>query len=569
MSNFHDFGLDPGLTAAVEKLGFEVATEVQAQTIPQLLAGHDVIAQARTGSGKTAAFGLPMLELVKNGSKQPKGLVLAPTRELALQVTEALRSFSKGMKIRVVTIYGGSPYPPQLKALRNGACIVVGTPGRVIDHLDRGSLDLSQIEMFVLDEADEMLRMGFLEPVEHVLEALPDDRQIALFSATMPDPIKRVSKRFLRDPVTLQIETAALSVDHIEQFWLKVPHRRKLDALLRILQTDPGGATLIFARTRKGCAEVTEGLTSRGIAADAIHGDLNQAARERVIGRLRAKKLTVLVATDVAARGLDVTHLTRVINVDFPGDPETYVHRIGRTARAGAEGTAITMVTPAEVRKLRYLQKAIKFDIQEIFPPSNSELARIQRNALWADLEKVRSDENLDEVKDWLKELRTETGVQPKDIAAAAVQILINQRGIQLNPGPDAPRSRGPRRDNAPPRPAGDLARINEVELYLNIGKHGGVRPADIVGALANEAGISGTEIGRISLFDKKAFVGLSRDLAERILDDFPVLIIRGKEVQLSLSKPRGDSGGKWKKSRPGFRKKGGSGYPRKRKTKK
>ncbi len=572
MSTFHEFGLDPALVAAVEKLGFETATDVQEQTIPHLLEGRDVIAQARTGSGKTAAFGLPLLERVKGGGKAPSGLVLAPTRELALQVTDAIRSFSKGTPVRVVTIYGGSPYPPQLKALRNGAHIVVGTPGRVIDHLDRGSLDLSKVEMFVLDEADEMLRMGFIEPVEHILEALPEERQIALFSATMPEPIKRVSDRFLRNSVRLQIESDALTVDHIEQFWLKVPQRRKMDALLRILQTDPTGATLIFARTKKGCAEVSDELSNRGIAADAIHGDLNQAARERVINRLRNKNLRVLVATDVAARGLDVSHLTRVINVDFPGDAETYVHRIGRTGRAGAKGTALTMVTPAQVRKLRMLERSIKHNLEQAFPPSNAELARQQRDALWEDLERVRTEEDLKEVKDWLSELRSESGVQPKDVAAAAVHMLIKQRGFQLNPPADPPPRSGsnrPERDRGAPRSPDDLSRVNEVQLFLNIGKVSGIRPADIVGALANEAGISGTEIGRIHLFDKKSFVGLSRALADRILDDFPVLIIRGKEVRLSLSKDDQVPGGKWKKQRPGFRKKGGGGYPKRRKFKK
>jgi ATP-dependent RNA helicase DeaD len=581
MSTFNEFGLDPAIIAAVEKLGFETATPVQDQTIPAMLDGRDVIAQSRTGSGKTAAFGLPMLERVKDGGKSVRGLVLAPTRELALQVTEALRSFCKKMPIRIVTIYGGSPYPPQLKALRNGAHIVVGTPGRVIDHLDRGSLDLSKVEIFVLDEADEMLRMGFIEPVEHVLEALPKDRQIALFSATMPQPIQRVAKRFMNKPVTVQVEGEALSVDHIEQYWIQVPQRRKLDALIRILQMDPEGATLIFARTRRGCAEMSAALQQRGIAADAIHGDLNQDARERVIHRLRERTLSVLVATDVAARGLDVAHLSRVINVDFPGGSETYVHRIGRTSRAGAKGTAITMVTPAEKRKLHYLQMDIRHDIQQMFPPSAKQLALAQQEVLWQKLESVREETDLTEVKEWLSERRAESGVQPKDIAAAAVQILIQQKGIQLNPPPDPPPGAG--RSEGPGR--GDFSAVNEVEIFLDIGRHAGVRPQDIVGALANEAGISGTQIGRINLFDKNTMVGLPRALAERILDDFPVMLIRGKEVHLSMGKPgagggppprrqpkgsfRKPAGEGYRKKSSKFRKSGGGGYPRSRKGKK
>ncbi|MDP6933349.1 MAG: DEAD/DEAH box helicase, partial [Myxococcota bacterium] len=277
MSTFSDFDLDPAIVAAVEKLGFETTTPVQAETMVPLLEGLDLIGQARTGSGKTAAFGLPMLERVKDGGRSVRGLVLAPTRELALQVAEALREFGKKLPVRVVAIYGGAPYPPQLKALKNGATIVVGTPGRVIDHLDRGTLDLSELEVLVLDEADEMLRMGFLEPVEYVLEAAPETRQIALFSATMPEPIQKVAERFLKDPITIQVETAELSVDHIEQFWVRVPQRHKLDALVRIIRADPHGANLVFTRTRKACAETADSLNRRGVRADAIHGDLNQS----------------------------------------------------------------------------------------------------------------------------------------------------------------------------------------------------------------------------------------------------------------------------------------------------
>jgi len=539
MTTFPEFDLDPAILTAVEKLGFESATPVQAETIPALLDGRDLIGQARTGSGKTAAFGLPMLQRLKDGGKPVRGLVLTPTRELTLQVTEAIRTFAKGLPVRVVAIYGGAPYPPQLKALRNGACIVVGTPGRVIDHLDRGSLDLSQVETFVLDEADEMLRMGFLEPVEHVLQALPETRQIALFSATMPAPIQKVSKRFLVDPVTIQVESTSLSVDHIDQFWIRAPQRHKINALLRILQSNSHGATLVFTRTRKGCAEVADGLTKRGIAADAIHGDLNQAARERVIHRLRSKSLSVLVATDVAARGLDVSHLSCVINFDYPNGAETYVHRIGRTGRAGAQGRAITLVTPTEQRKLRYLQKAIKYDIQEMQPPSNAELSEIQRSALWAELEQVRVEADLKHVRKWLDEVRAESGVQPKDIAAAAIQLLTQHRGIDLSPPKAEPPSAARRQSRGAPGEVDPMARVNEVELFLNIGRHSSVRPADIVGALANEVGISGSDIGRINLFDKKSFVGLPSEIAKRVLSDFPVLIIRGIEVHLSLARPR------------------------------
>jgi ATP-dependent RNA helicase DeaD len=557
MTTFSDFGLDPAIEAAVDKLGFENPTPVQAATIPSMLEGRDLIGQARTGSGKTAAFGLPMLERLKAGGKKPRGLILAPTRELALQVSEAMRSFATGLPVHIVTIYGGSPYPPQLKALRNGACIVVGTPGRIIDHMERGSLDLSQVEMFVIDEADEMLRMGFIEAVEQILEVLPAERQIALFSATMPDPIQRVSSRFLNNPETLKVETSSLTVDHIEQFWIRAPARKKLDFLCRILTADPSGASLIFTRTRRGCAEVAETLSKRGIRADALHGDLNQAARERVINRLRSKALSVLVATDVAARGIDVAHLSRVINFDYPNSAETYTHRIGRTGRAGAKGAAITLVTPSEQRKLRFLQKAIKYDIKEMEPPSNTEIANLQRNALWNEVEHVIKETDLTDEHKWLSEVEGAEGVDPAIIASAAIHLLNKARGMDLSPPKpepkferrdhrdrDDPRDRGERR---PPRDNASFTRVNEVELFLSVGKFAGVRPGDIVGALANEFDISGSEIGRVSIFDKKAFVGLPRSIAERILAETDSLVIRGRPTHLAISQPRQTDDAGWK----------------------
>jgi ATP-dependent RNA helicase DeaD len=547
VSTFNDFGLDEAIVSAVEKLGFKTPTPIQAATIPAVLGGRDIIGQARTGSGKTAAFGLPMLERLKKGSKKPRGLILTPTRELALQVTDAMRSFTQGLPIRIVTIYGGSPYPPQLTALRNGATIVVGTPGRVIDHMERGSLDLSQVEMFVLDEADEMLRMGFLEAVEQVLEQLPDTRQIALFSATMPREIQKVTKRFLKNPQTIAVETSSLTVDHIEQFWIRVPSRKKVDVLVRLLLAEPNGYTLICCRTRRGCAEVTDTLTKRGVAADAIHGDLNQAARERVINRMRAKSLNVLVGTDVAARGIDVVHLTRVINFDYPGSPETYTHRIGRTGRAGAKGMAITLVTPTEQRKLTFLQKAIKYNIEEIQAPSNAEIAAQQRAQLWGEVERVLTGVDLKHEVEWLTEQADE--VDPLSIAAAAIHMLNASRGMDLEPPKPEPTS--PRRENREdaghrtrradraPRDEGQFTRVNEVEIFLGVGKFAGVRPGDIVGAFANEFGVSGDDIGRVMLFDKNSFIGLPREIATRVLAEHEKVTIRGHTTYLSLARGR------------------------------
>ena len=382
---FADLGLDERLLDALDKLGFESPTPIQAEAIPPLLAGRDVIGRARTGSGKTAAYGLPLLHRISESTGAVRALVLAPTRELALQVTDAIRDLARRLPVRVVTIYGGAPYEPQLRALARGVPIVVGTPGRVLDHMERGSLDLSSIEMLVLDEADEMLRMGFIDAVETVIAACPDDRQVALLSATMPDDIRRIAAGHLHDPVELALQDDGPRVDHIDQQWIRVPQRGKLDALERLLQTGPPGATLVFARTRKGCAEVADTLTRWGVAADALHGDLTQAARERVVHRLRAGGLRVVIATDVAARGIDVDHIGRVINLDLPDDTETYVHRIGRTARAGREGEAITLVTSSQRKRMGDIARTLGIAIRKAQVPTDADIAQHQRRTLRTD----------------------------------------------------------------------------------------------------------------------------------------------------------------------------------------
>lgn len=544
MSTFEEFALDPRIEESISALGFVEATPIQAATIPLLLEGHDIIGQARTGSGKTAAFGLPLLEKVKEGPKDVRALVLAPTRELAIQVTEALRSYSKKLKTRMVTIYGGAPYPPQLKALKKGVSVVVGTPGRVLDHLERGSLDLSNIEMLVLDEADEMLRMGFIEAVETVLEATPDDRQIALFSATMPKQIARVAERFLNQPERVQVESKALTVDHISQSWVKAPDRHKINALLRILKTEKDrGGTLIFTRTRSRCAEIADKLIAEGINADAIHGDLGQAARERVLKRLRGKTLGTLVATDVAARGLDVSHLTHVINLDFPGDAEVYVHRIGRTGRAGESGRAILLVTPGEQKKLRFLQKAVNNAIEPMEVPSDALVAEAERAQLTRDIEKVLKKGLPENARHWLDEVLENPDISSEDIAAAAVHLLATRQGISIDFSNDitppkwAQKSQKKSAGDRGPRP--DFDQVNQAEIFLSVGRVAGVRPGDVVGAIANDTELSGNDIGKVSVFDHKTFVGLSQEHAELLLDQHPTLEIRGKSIRLKKARPR------------------------------
>jgi ATP-dependent RNA helicase DeaD len=538
-TGFEAFGLDPRLVSAVSKLGFEDPTPIQIEAIPLLLEGHDVVGGARTGSGKTAAFGLPLLERVKDGEPgKVRALVLTPTRELALQVTEAIRSFAKNLPVRVVTIYGGAPYPPQLEALRKGVPIVVGTPGRVIDHMDRGSLDLSGLELLVLDEADEMLRMGFIDDVERVLSATPPERQVALFSATMPDPIRRIAGKYLRTPKEVQVESEQLTTEHIEQRGLLVPERNKLDALARVLAAEPRGATLVFARTRAGCAETAAFLAERGFSVDALHGDLAQGARELVLTRLRAGRLDVVVATDVAARGLDVDVLTHVINLDLPNDPETYVHRIGRTGRAGRAGVAISMVTPRESGRVRFFQKALGVRIEPVEAPSDAEIrdarrARL-RDAVIAAAEKIPgaygelADELLSRVED------------PRSLVAAAIRVLASERGFDMSaPADDRPPSwsrttRGASR----PREESYVAE-DEVEVFFPIGKTRGVRPADLVGALANELNIPGHRIGKIDIGPTKSFVRLPREVAEHLLEQVKTIQIRRVDVPVTMARPR------------------------------
>jgi ATP-dependent RNA helicase DeaD len=533
MNPFNEFGLDERIVEAVMDLGFEKPTSIQLSAIPVLLEGHDVIGRARTGSGKTAAFGLPLIEQVKAGSKKVKALVIAPTRELAIQVSEAVGQFATKVPVRIATIYGGSPYAPQLKALKKGSSVVVGTPGRIIDHIKRGSLDLSNVEMLVLDEADEMLRMGFIEAVEEILAALPEERQIALFSATMPPVIERIARRFLVKPVILPVEDDG--VEHIEQCYLRVTPRKKFAALVRILMGRARGTTLVFARTRVGCAEVADSLVKNGIAADAIHGDLNQPARERVISRLKSKALRVLVATDVAARGIDISHITHVINLDLPGDTDTYVHRIGRTGRAGAKGAAITFVTPSERKRLKHMQNKLKISMKEIYAPDNAELDVLRRVTIWNDL--TAHMDGQEEMQSWLSALTEEHEVSVEQVAAAALGYLCGQRELPMEEAK-------PERDARPSRNLSDDDRqsLNEVEIFLSIGRRAGIQIGDVVGAITNGAGISGGQIGRISLSDSKCFVGLPRDVATMLLKEHPELVVRGRQAKLAMAREDGTS---------------------------
>ncbi|MCO4761326.1 MAG: DEAD/DEAH box helicase [Myxococcales bacterium] len=562
-AGFAALDLDPRILSALREMGFEKPTPIQSQAIPPLLEGRDMIGRARTGSGKTAAFGLPLLNRVAQGLGRGavRGLVLAPTRELALQVSEALRALAVNLNLPIVTVYGGSSYGPQLKALRQGVPIVVGTPGRLIDLLDKGALSLADVEMVVLDEADEMLRMGFVDDVERMLAETPQKRQVALFSATMPREIRRVADKHLREPAIIEAEGGKPSVDHISQTWLRVPQRFKAEALLRILQAETTGAALVFARTKAGCDQIASHLRRCGMSVDALHGDLNQAAREQVVARLRDQQTRFVVATDVAARGIDVQHITLVVNLDIPDNAEVYTHRIGRTGRAGREGRALTLVTPNEGGRYRGMMRRLKVQPDHAKLPTEADVLKRQLDAVSAELTAAMDDSVA--ATAWLGRLMEDGEQTAEAIAAAALKLLSNERGIGLVESPSdrlpewaRPRQerdfrgredryqdrdhRGQERFQKRDRHAGDK---DHIDLFLPIGRMHRIRPGDLVGAIANEAGVSGSAIGRITVRDRVSFVSMPRAIAERVVAERETIELRGMQVPVMIARPSGGQG--------------------------
>jgi len=563
--------LDPALVEAVTALGFTEATPIQAAAIPVMVEGRDLVGRARTGSGKTAAFGLPLLAGVREGGTPPRALVLAPTRELALQVTDALSSFATKLPVSIATVYGGAPYGPQISALKR-ASVVVGTPGRLLDLLDRKCLDVSAIETVVLDEADEMLRMGFIDDVTRLLEATPPTRRTALFSATMPPEIRRVAAEHLRDPIEVQVESQAMTVDHIEQRWMRVPARHKLDALGRVLRGTEHEAVLVFARTRASCASIADELGRIGIAVDPLHGDLAQAARERVLRRLRSGQIDVVIATDVAARGLDVDHITHVVNYDLPMDTETYVHRIGRTGRVGRKGVAITFATPKEKQRIRRIGKQLRVDIQQVEVPSDATIVQGEQDRFLAKLTEAAASPD-DHADAWLTDAIEQSGLTMKQLARAAVKLLADADHVDLAPAEEAaaPAWSTPIRqpdDFGDREEPDDREDTNEVQLFLPVGRQRNVRPGDVVGAIANEANIDGRRIGKVVILDRKTFVGVPKAVADAVLG-LQNVEIRGHSVPVTLARPgsspprrRSDAGPR-RQGRGGPRRGGSAPKPR------
>jgi ATP-dependent RNA helicase DeaD len=551
--SFDQFGLGERLLKAISDVGYETPSPIQQKTIPLLLGGRDVVGQAQTGTGKTAAFALPILERLEPASKGVQALVLTPTRELAVQVAEAFHTYAKHMgSVRVLPVYGGQPIGQQLRRLQAGAQVVVGTPGRVMDHLRRESMDLSALKTVVLDEADEMLRMGFLEDVEWILEHTPPERQTALFSATMPREVRRIAERHLREPAAVEIEHRTLTVPTVEQRYVNVSEGQKPDVLTRLLEAEAGAgeAALIFARTKVGAAELTEKLQARGYAAEAMHGDMSQAQREAVVRRMRGGQVEIVVATDVAARGLDVERIGLVINYDMPNDVESYVHRIGRTGRAGRAGRAVLFVTPRQQRMKREVEQYTGQRIEPMRAPTEADVAA-RRVALFKErvLKALESDE-LDLYLSLVEELAEESGRDMAEIAAAAVRLAGGDRPLEVT--------------------LEQLGRTGDgmVRLFIDVGRNGRVGPSDIVGAIANEGGVPGKEIGAIDVHDHFTLVDLPEEYVEEVLRRMKGSRIRNYNANIRVAAERGrdaEPRPRSAKKTGGPRAKAGQGKPRTR----
>ncbi|WP_158371454.1 DEAD/DEAH box helicase [Cellulosimicrobium cellulans] len=556
---FADLDLPAPLREAVLGLGFTTPTAIQAEAIPALLAGRDITGVAQTGTGKTAAFGLPLLAAVDPELREVQAIVLAPTRELAMQVAEALESFASKMPgLEVVPVYGGSPYLPQQRALRGGAQVVVGTPGRVIDHLDRGSLKLDAVRFLALDEADEMLRMGFVDDVDRIASATPASKQVALFSATMPPAIRRVAAQHLTDPVEITVARQSSTVSSVRQTYAVVPFRHKAGALARVLAVSDADAAIVFVRTRSAAEDVAVSLVERGVAAAYISGDVAQGDREKIVERVRSGAINVLVATDVAARGLDIDRIGLVVNFDVPGEPEAYVHRIGRTGRAGRTGEALTFVTPNENGKLRAIERTTRQQLEQIQIPSPADVSAHRVAALLARVPARREVGRLDLYRTAAAEfLAAHPDVDASDLVAVLAALAVGDEGPAPRPteGDDlddalsrahlAPERGGPRRDGADGGRPRSAARPSSggPRYRLAVGSKDGVQPGGIVGALTNEGGLTGKDLGKIDIFSTFSLVEIPAGLSPEAFDRIGRARVAGRPLRIRVDEgPRAAS---------------------------
>ena len=521
-SFFGGIALSHKVMAAIQAMGFEEPSPIQARTIPPIMEGNDVIGQAQTGTGKTAAFGIPITEKVQD-LRHVQALIMTPTRELALQVSEEIAKIGQFKRLKTLPVYGGQSIDRQIRALRFGVQIVIGTPGRLLDHIRRGTIKLDMVKILVLDEADEMLDMGFIDDIESIMENIPrEGRQTLLFSATMPQQIRSLADRYMNKPVFVTVSKEQLTVPQIDQFYYET--REKLDGLCRILDAGDMESTIIFCRTKKGADELTASLVARGYMAEALHGDLSQVQRDRVMKKFRESKLEILVATDVAARGLDIDHVTHVVNYDIPQDPESYVHRIGRTGRAGRKGTAITFIHPREFRQLKQVEREIRQRIVRGQLPSAADILERQREIIKHRVIKTLEQDAFADYHPIVADLALD--YDPVDIAAAALKLFqegfkevaeLETQSMSTSSGAEA----------------------GMVRLFVNAGRDNNIRPEDIVRTFAGEADIPGSSIGLIKIYSNFSFVEVPEDVAERVVSALQGNRIKGIKINVEIAKGR------------------------------
>ena len=537
---FEDLELDAKIMRAITDMGFEAASPIQGQAIPLELQGLDIIGQAQTGTGKTAAFGIPLLQKIDPKNKKPQAIILCPTRELAIQVSEEIRRLAKYMHgVKVLPIYGGQEIGRQIRSLKDGVQVIIGTPGRVMDHMRRKTVKMDQIHTVVLDEADEMLNMGFLEDMETILSALPEERQTLMFSATMPQAIQRIAANFQKDPQIVRVVKKELTVPKVTQYYYEVKPKNKLEVMCRLLDLYDPKLSVVFCNTKKQVDELVQGLQGRGYFAEGLHGDLKQEQRDRVMRAFRTGRTDILVATDVAARGIDVDDVEAVFNYDVPQDDEYYVHRIGRTGRAGREGKALNLVVGKEVYKLREIQRYCKTRIIPQAIPSLDDVTSIKADKILDQVGEVLQDSDLSKVIDIVEKRVLEEDYTTLDLAAALLKMMMGEEGEELleenrplreleDLEDESRRSRGGRNGRGSRGRNEDVAR-----LFINIGKNQGIRPGDILGAIAGESGMPGRMVGSIDMFDNYTFVEVPREHADVVLQAMRGAKIKGKNVHM------------------------------------
>ena len=578
--SFDQMSLAEPILKAVRKAGYETPSPIQERSIPPLLEGKDLLGVAQTGTGKTAAFSLPLLSRLDESVKGAQILVLAPTRELALQVAEAMEGFAENLpRLRVVAVYGGTGYGEQIREFKRGTQVVVGTPGRVMDHIEKGYLKLNNLQALVLDEADEMLSMGFIDDIEWILEHTPKERQTALFSATMPKPIRKLAEKHLRQPEEVTIKVKAENSPNIRQRFIKVRQHEKREMLTRLLEIEKFEAMLIFARTKNATMEIAEKLQGKGYPAEPLNGDMPQNLREKTVDRLKRGKISVLVATDVAARGLDVDRISHVLNYDAPFDLESYTHRIGRTGRAGREGDAIIFITNKEMRMLNAIERTLKVPCDQYVFPTLEEMNERKEEEFFTKIEQGMKGD-LDDYRKALQRYLEESGKDTLEVAAALAFLEAGKKALRYENMPTSS-TRKPRREDRQDRDQpnrrdssrrGDRSeRDDNLQSYrLEVGEYHGAQKGDIVGAIANEVGLDPQNMGKIRMFKDHTFIDLPKDMPKEIFDALKTVWVQGHQMNISVDKGRPRPGGKGGKFKKGFgkSKKFGGGGDFKKKSK-